>query len=294
MTRAPWSSRLRRLFDAALGRPPGREAPAPRLLALPAPAPPAAALPVSPPAGPESLDDLAGELYLDLLARLHEGLAPRSYLEIGTYRGDSLALARCPTIAIDPGFAFRTPAPVMAKPLCALYQTTSDAFYASEDPKRIFGGPIDFAFIDGLHHCECLLRDFINTERHSHRGGVIAMHDCLPLELPMADRIRGLPAIRPERAKWWTGDVWRAARALRQFRPDLRLTVLDAARTGLVLVDRLDPASRVLEDRYEEILAAMMAMSLERIGIARYHAEMGVVSTAILDTVEKIRARYRP
>ena len=36
----------------------------------------------------------------------------------------------------------------------------------------------------------------------------------------------------------------------------------------------------------------MAASSLERIGIARHHAEMEVVSTATLDTPEQVLARF--
>jgi hypothetical protein len=241
---------------------------------------------------PEALDDLPGAPYQQVLAWLHAGLAPRRYLEIGTEHGASLALARCASIAVDPNFRLTTAEPVLNKPFCGLYQTTSDAFFAAADPKAVLGGAVDFAFLDGMHLCEFLLRDFSNIERHCHAGSVVALHDCLPLEHPMAARERGRPGVRPGRDDWWTGDVWRTLRALRQFRPNLRFTVLDAPPSGLVLVDRLDPTSRTLAERHDEVVAAMMAMSLQQIGLARHHAEMGRVATASLDTAAKIAAHF--
>jgi hypothetical protein len=42
--------------------------------------------------------------YLEFLQALHERLAPRTYLEIGIAGGHSLALSRCRSVGIDPGF----------------------------------------------------------------------------------------------------------------------------------------------------------------------------------------------
>ena len=54
---------------------------------------------------PLSLPDLTGEHYTEVLKRLHRELRPRSYSEIGTLHGQSLRLANCPSIAIDPDFS---------------------------------------------------------------------------------------------------------------------------------------------------------------------------------------------
>jgi hypothetical protein len=93
----------------------------------------------------------------------------------------------------------------------------------------------------------------------------------------MAERNGGL-AITPHRQGWWTGDVWRTLWALRQYRPDLDITVLDAGPTGLVLITGLDPASTLLAEREAEIVAAMMAQSLEAIGLPAWHAAQQVPS----------------
>lgn len=242
----------------------------------------------------ESLDDLKGEFYVNVLQWLHTGLAPKTYLEIGTRDGRSLALSGCPSVAIDPNFVLKTTDCVTNKPFCGLYKLTSDDYFAQYDPKLALGGAIDYAFLDGMHQCEFLLRDFMNTERHCHAKSVIALHDCLPVEFGIA--VREMQAkhavVRPHRETWWTGDVWRTTRALLKYRPDLRVTTLNAAATGLVLVDRLDPSNTVLFDRYDEIVADMMAMDLEQIGLANFHAEMKVQPTSIFSTPEKIRAYF--
>jgi hypothetical protein len=108
--------------------------------------------------------DLAGEPYIQVLDRLHRELRPQSYFEIGTYHGESLAIAHCPSIAVDPDFQIQNPRTVTNKPFCALYRQPSDAFFASVDPSAVFGRKIELAFLDGMRRCEFLLRDFANTE----------------------------------------------------------------------------------------------------------------------------------
>jgi hypothetical protein len=129
---------------------------------------------------------------------MHEWLAPASHFEIGTESGASLSNAKCATIAVDPKFHLGTRDCVGSKPFCALYQMRSDTFLRRHDPSRMFHGPIDLAFLDGMHYCEYLLRDFANTERHCRRNSVIAMHDCVPVDLAIASRA-GAPTIEAHR-----------------------------------------------------------------------------------------------
>jgi hypothetical protein len=82
----------------------------------------------------------------------------------------------------------------------------SDNFFRRPDPNRIFDGPIDLAFLDGVHYCEYVLGDFANTEIHCRRNSVIAMHDCVPVDLAITSRA-GAPTIETHRKNWWTGDV---------------------------------------------------------------------------------------
>ena len=234
--------------------------------------------------------DHSGTHYTKILRDLHTTLSPKSYLEIGTETGRTLELATCPSIAVDPNFKLQSGTVVINKPVCHLYQMTSDDFFASHNPSTILGRPIDVAFLDGMHRCEFLLRDFLNTEKFCRRNSIILLHDCLPLEYPMTTRVRGAAtASREERQPWWTGDVWRTAQALKQFRPDLVLTAYDAALTGLVAITNLDPASTLLLDRYHEIVDQMMTWELD---VDSYFERMNVESTSVIDSEEKINLRF--
>jgi len=240
--------------------------------------------------------DHAGDDYLFILSRLHGVLRPKSYLEIGVFTGMALQHARCESIAVDPAFQFREldylPG-ITAKPILHLYQMGSDDFFAAHSPKAIFGRPVDMAFLDGMHRCEFLLRDFINTEKECRKNSVVGLHDCLPVELPMTTRVHGAePSVAPHRAPWWTGDVWRTALLLRRRRPDLSFTVLDAAPTGLVLITNLDPANTSLADDYQGCVAEMMSWNLQEIGIPRLFEELNVESTAVLAADDLITARF--
>jgi hypothetical protein len=184
-------------------------------------------------------------LYLDFLQALHERLAPRTYLEIGVAQGHSLALSRCRSIGVDPDFhvteEIRAPA--------SLIRSTSDEFFArlAADGAQPFDGlPVDLTYIDGLHHFEAALRDYIAAERYSGAGSVIAFDDVLPRD--------SAEAARTPRPANWTGDVFRVPLALAAHRPDLRLLWVDTEPTGTLLVTGLDPASRALADGLDDIV----------------------------------------
>jgi hypothetical protein len=196
-----------------------------------------------------------GRAYRECLSEIHAALAPKTYFEIGTLNGDTLALSSCPSIAVDPGFRLKDGFPGKM-PELHLFQQESDRFFGRHDPARILGRPLDFAFLDGMHQLEFLLRDFMHTERSSHRGGIIVMHDCVPLDMPMArremhDEAESAKSVRP---KWWAGDVWKILPILMSLRPDLVLLAFDAPPTGLIVIGNLDPKSRVLTEHYTRVV----------------------------------------
>jgi hypothetical protein len=51
------------------------------------------------------------------------------------------------------------------------------------------------------------------------------------------------------------GDVWKALEALLDYRQDLRVSVVPTAPSGLVIVRGLDPGSRVLFEKHDEIVS---------------------------------------
>jgi hypothetical protein len=195
-----------------------------------------------------------GAHYIDCIGQLARLTRAGSYFEIGTDTGASLARIDCAAVAVDPSFKMQMDV-MGTKPACHLYQMTSDAFFAAHDPRTLFGRSIDLAFLDGMHHFEFLLRDFMNTERLCTPDSVILLHDCLPMTFEMSTRNDKAVMRNPAYPRMWTGDVWKTAAILKICRPDLRLIFLDAAPTGLVLCTRLDPASTVLKDRYAEMVA---------------------------------------
>lgn len=238
------------------------------------------------------VQDHRGENYLVVLRRLHETLKPKTYLEIGCDRGLSLEAAQCASIGIDPGHHIDAERAIGTKPVCAIYRTTSDAFFAEYTPEAILGGPLEMAFLDGMHLCEYLLRDFINVERHSKRNSVIVLHDCLPVEWPMAERKHARMPIREHHKHSWTGDVWRTALLLKRRRPDLEITAYAAPPTGLVCITNLDARSTVLLDDYHGCVRQMMSQSLRDIGIDALFAEMCVEPTSALGDRAAISQRF--
>ena len=89
------------------------------------------------------------------------------------------------------------------------------------------------AFIDGMHHFEYALRDFINIEPLCRTGSVVFIHDCYPIDARSAER--------DQVTAFWSGDIWRLLVLLKKYRPDLAIHTLGTPPTGLGLITRLDP-----------------------------------------------------
>ena len=184
--------------------------------------------------------------YLDVLRDLHEVVAPQLYLEIGVRSGSSLALAGCPSIAIDPD-----PSAKLAGPRSgvALHRCTSDDFFFFNKPES-FSEKVDLAFIDGMHLAELVYRDFMNVERIMSPRGVIVIDDVSPNH-PMQ-------AARTRQSQVWTGDVWRFVELLAKMRKDLKLTWLDTEPSGLLVVSNLNPGDRKLWGAYNPQVRKLM------------------------------------
>jgi hypothetical protein len=192
--------------------------------------------------------------YLEFLQGVHTALLPPTYLEIGIRRGDSLALSRTRSIGIDPAFSLKADAPVDA----SLFRETSDEYFARERPSEPFGDrPISLAFIDGMHLLEFALRDFMNVELHAHWASVVVFDDIFPR--------RPVEAARDRSTRAWTGDVYKLLAILARHRPDLICLRVDTRPTGLLLVLALDPTSRVLSKRYEQIVAQAVVPDPQRV-----------------------------
>ncbi len=181
--------------------------------------------------------------YYELLRLAHDALKPRRYLEIGVHKGHSLALLRAGTHAVGVD-----PEPMVENPPgnAMIVSATSDDFFGDPDLQALLEGPLDLAFVDGLHLFEQALRDVANVERHSSPDGIILIHDCLPID--------AVTSAREQTTMVWSGDVWKVVVALRRHREDLTVTTVDVEPTGLAIVSGLDPDNTVLFDRYEAIV----------------------------------------
>ena len=194
---------------------------------------------------------LHGEDYLALLARIHQELRPRTYVEIGIETGASLNLVLPQTrvLGVDPEPCISRPLPANVR----IYAQTSDAFFARADVREELGGlPVDLAFIDGMHHFEFALRDFMHLERLCAPGSTILLHDCFPHDRRTAQRERLVA--------FWTGDVWRLIVLLKRHRPDLSVHTVAAPASGLAIVRGLDPGSTFIADNFERLRAEFMAL----------------------------------
>jgi methyltransferase family protein len=192
--------------------------------------------------------------HYEALDFIHVRLLPRTYVEIGVNRGNSITLALPGTrvVGIDPEPRLRHPISRSTR----IFPWASDTFFELWDLEQALGGSkVDLAFIDGMHLFEYALRDFANVERYCTPDSVVVLHDCLPANPRVAARKR------PRRG--WTGDVWKLAACLRRYRADLTTTVLDVPASGLAVVRGLDPQSTVLHERRAEILRELLPLGLD-------------------------------
>lgn len=236
------------------------------------------------------LIDHSGRDYVEVLGETHAFLRPRSYLEVGVNTGTTLKLANCVTLAVDPSFNITTDI-MNEKPKLYMFQLSSDEFFAHHEISALLEGPLALGFLDGLHHAEFLLRDFMNAEKYCDANSVLVLHDCIPVDTQMARRNQVDPEVQKQTPtpKAWTGDVWKTLAILKAYRPDLCITCLDAAPTGLVYVTALKPESKVLSDHYDAIVDEMAAWELSRERLQEFIGSLDLVSTTKVDSESKMK-----
>ncbi len=191
--------------------------------------------------------------YYGLLRRVHEHLRPRRYLEIGVHRGHSLAFVGAGTeiVGVDPEPLLELDPP----PQCTIVAATSDEFFADPQYAELRQVPFDLVFVDGLHHFEQSLRDILNAEQLCHRGSVIMVHDCLPIDAVTSERER--------HSIVWSGDVWKSILALKRHRPDLCMRTVDAEPTGLGLLSGFGAKPAMPPDWLEDSIAKLMPLTYD-------------------------------
>lgn len=195
--------------------------------------------------------NLPGPYYTKVLAYIHQQLCPKTYVEIGVFKGDSLGVVRPETISlgVDPDPDMSAP----PAPNRRIYTMTSDAFFANHDVRTELGGrAVELAFIDGMHQFEYALRDFMNLEPCCARDGTILVHDVYPLD--------EITARRERLTEFWSGDIWRLVLALKKYRPDLDVRVIATAPTGLGMIRNLNPDSGVIRASYDRIVREFLGV----------------------------------
>ncbi len=183
--------------------------------------------------------------YHNVLRELHAVLRPRAYFEIGVRRGYSLRLATRAEriVGVDPE-------PILAEVPgrnTKVFELTSDEFFERHDLRAELGGAdVDLAFIDGMHLFENAYSDLVNLEPYCNERTLVAIHDCTPPNERSAARERDTAL--------WAGDVWKLTLCLARYRPDLTMSVIDAAPSGLLLVSGLGSGVSTLDDSRDEIM----------------------------------------
>lgn len=183
-----------------------------------------------------------GADYKTVLGWVHESFLPETYLEIGVSGGGSFAKARPDTlrVGVDPADGI---AP-LSWPNVSIETMTSNAFFDSGCVDKYFRNrKIDFCFIDGSHLMEQVVEDFANVMRHIEVGGIVALHDVLP--------IRPEVAAREKHTLMWTGDVWKAALAIHEIWPQPSKHIVRCIPSGLMLVRVDEPVARADRSRID-------------------------------------------
>ncbi len=193
-------------------------------------------------------------IYKEELTRRIHAPGVRTYLETGVSTGESLMICKDLDLAIGIDPAPNVPPDVFDKAPFRLERKPSDTFFRETFEAGTPDFALDLAFIDGLHVFEYALRDFIGVEALAAPGCEVLVHDVLPRRAAEAARHR---FTRP-----WTGDVWRVPMVLRRFRPDLKVRLIESAPTGLAVITGLDPANTVLMERYDEVVAHGLGLSV--------------------------------
>jgi hypothetical protein len=222
-----------------------------------------------------------GDFYYVWLDRFYTDLSPETVIEIGVFDGQSIARVRPPTLAIGVD-----PNPMLAFSFTAethIFTETSDAFFARGGPDALLAGrPLGVGFIDGLHLYEQALRDFINLERYCGPRSVILFHDTVPLDEATQSRARD--------TQFHTGDVWKVVPCLKYYRPDLDVFTIATPWTGLTVVTGLDPASRVLEENFDEAVVRFIDASFADIQ-DRLDSALNIISNDWNVVSRRLKAR---
>lgn len=216
--------------------------------------------------------------YTTVLKKVHELYKKNYYyFEVGTFRGNSMRLAKGHAVGVDVNFVIEQNI-MLDKQSLNLYQTTSDDFFDQYADQVYNLNKIDVAFIDGLHYSEQVLLDFLNVEKYSNRNAIYFFHDVLPRTFETA--------LKDRSTQMWTGDVWKAIWVLKQLRDDLEFLFLDAPPSGLLMVRHKSQTDEIGSHSKEIFLEKLSNVKDEQ--IYSYYEDIEVTNSFnYLDYVDK-------
>jgi hypothetical protein len=153
---------------------------------------------------------------------------------------------------------------------------TTAAFFAGHDVAALLGEPPSVVLLTGTDDFATLLEAFARVEAASDDRTVVIVGEAMPFE--------GTPIAAS------TNDGWRLLHCLAEVRPDLSLCTLPTPPTGLTFVSGLDPASTVLHDTADKLVARFASLPTDDASMVPGRLAENDVSLI----VERVRRAPRP
>lgn len=132
-----------------------------------------------------------------------------------------------------------------------IFKCTSDEYFT----ERINNNPelFDVIFIDGMHHCDNVLRDFNNSLTVLTKNGIIFIDDCIPLNYNEQLKIPNKHHYENGILKYdeeWTGEVWKFMYyLLENYNNKICFTYFHNINyRGIVMIKVLEPFTIINED----------------------------------------------
>ncbi len=120
------------------------------------------------------------------------------------------------------------------------YLMPSDEMFAKMPVDKMY----DIIFIDGMHDEEYVDRDIINSLKHLNPGGVICVHDVVPINNVMA-----CPYENKHDILFWTGDVWKSITKLQD--NNLEFYTIQNDEWGLTIIKYKDNPHSLTVPQYK-------------------------------------------
>jgi Glycosyltransferase 61 len=179
----------------------------------------------------------------EYLLRFLNLIQPKNYVEFNTTDGKLFSHLQCPCIGIGEHYEIKSSIKIPLK----LFRCKTIQFFEKYKLYELLeNSTLSCSFIDHAHHFEDVLKNFIELEKASNNLTLVALDNVLPRSGEEASRVRVIDR--------WMGDVWKIVLVLREYRPDLKIVVIDDRGTGLIFITNLDSQSTTLQDSLNEII----------------------------------------